>query len=114
MDNQRGISKKLFDESKIEATPMNWHIWKRAFDLGVEAKESDLLHDVSNSFFGSDYHPIKFKEPKHDEKCYTVNEVGQKSICTYKIMPRGWGLFLKDESDETYNCKVIAWKTYDC
>jgi len=55
MDNQREISKELFDKSNIEAIPMNWHIWKRAFDLGVEAKESDLLNE----------NDIVSKLPKH-------------------------------------------------
>jgi len=50
MDNQREISKELFDKSGLESTPNNWHIWKRAFDLGVsKAKESDLLHNVSKN-----------------------------------------------------------------
>lgn len=32
----RELAKKTFDETQLPNTPMNWHIWKRAFDLGYK------------------------------------------------------------------------------
>ena len=45
--NTREISLRLFNESGIENTPMNWHIWKRAFDLGVSSIKEDVNKWVS-------------------------------------------------------------------
>lgn len=39
--NQREISMERFKASKLANTPNNWHIWKRAFDLGVSATEKN-------------------------------------------------------------------------
>lgn len=32
--NKRELSKKLYLQSHIKDNAYNWHIWKRAFDLG--------------------------------------------------------------------------------
>lgn len=54
MKDQRIICKEQFENSGIEYTPINWHIWKRAFDRGLSIasvvnKNSDISN-VSNRF----------------------------------------------------------------
>ena len=36
MSNKREVSKKLFDQTNLPKDAMNWHVWKRAFDLGFD------------------------------------------------------------------------------
>jgi len=52
----RKRAKELFEEAKIENTPMNWHIWKRAFDAGfIFTNRSTVLseEDAEIYFAGS-------------------------------------------------------------
>ncbi|MGV6830487.1 MAG: hypothetical protein ACWA5P_02855 [bacterium] len=35
----RKLTKDQFDETNIANTPMNWHVWKRAFELGYRLAE---------------------------------------------------------------------------
>ena len=38
----------------MQNTPMNWHIWKRAFDIALKQSENVVLDGVSGSFSATD------------------------------------------------------------
>ena len=42
---KRKIAKELFNKTNLDKNAMNWHVWKRAFDLGYDIafnKSSDV------------------------------------------------------------------------
>jgi len=46
METQREKCLSEFKESHLEETPLNWHIWKRAFDRGVNFSKNIKDGDV--------------------------------------------------------------------
>ena len=41
----RELAKLTFEETQIPNTPYNWHIWKRAFDLGWEKGQAFMIEN---------------------------------------------------------------------
>lgn len=49
MSEQRKKSLETFEKYCIKKNPLNWHIWKKAFDLGVQFEKQQSIINHINS-----------------------------------------------------------------
>jgi len=71
METIRQIALRTYNDATnngMQDTPMNWHIWKRAFDIAEIELKKLRVTDVIKSVCENDCEG----EPKYCQKCYDI------------------------------------------
>lgn len=71
MSKQRQESLRLFKQTGLDDNPLNWHIWKRAFDLGVAS--ADKFKNLNTSLVSGSLayqKAIEYAKFKHGDEYY--------------------------------------------
>jgi hypothetical protein len=63
METTREIALRTYTDATkygMQDTPMNWHIWKRAFDIAESELKKLRVADVSHSMTGDGMNSLEF------------------------------------------------------